>query len=74
MAKKAALEGGASTFLQKDDVLTHIDGRPIGNDFTVRLRADELLQADFLITGKRKGESTLFDVLRGEEKIRCVHR
>ena len=44
LATEAALKAGAPTFLQPDDVVTHIDGRAIGDDFTVRLRDDELLQ------------------------------
>ena len=44
LATKAALASGAKTFLQEHDVITHIDGRTIGDDYTVRLRNDELLK------------------------------
>ena len=32
-----------AVFLEKDDVITHIDGLPMANDYTVRLRGDELV-------------------------------
>jgi len=51
-------------FLQENDVITHIDGKSLGDDYTVSLRGDELMNADFLITGKRKEAPTVFDIIR----------
>uniref|UniRef100_A0A7S2EWF2 Protease Do-like PDZ domain-containing protein n=1 Tax=Trieres chinensis TaxID=1514140 RepID=A0A7S2EWF2_TRICV len=62
--------GGEDAFLRENDVITHIDGRTLGDDYTVALREGELMNADFLITGKRVGESTAFDVVRAGEKMR----
>lgn len=60
-------------FLRENDVITHIDGRSIGDDYTVSLRQDELMNADFLITGKRRGDPTVFDVIRDTEPLKiCV--
>ncbi|KAL7544702.1 hypothetical protein ACHAWF_008067, partial [Thalassiosira exigua] len=55
---------GGDDFLERNDVITHIDGRELGEDYTVPLRGDELMNADFLITGKRRGERTCFRVVR----------
>ena len=51
-------------FLRENDVITRIDGRALGDDYTVALREGELMNADFLITGKRVGQPTTFDVVR----------
>ena len=64
-----AAKKNEGNFLQVDDVITHIDGRELGEDYTVALRGDELMNADFLITGKRKGESTTFTVVRDTKEI-----
>jgi S1-C subfamily serine protease len=64
-----AVKKNAGNFLQKDDVITHVDGRELGEDYTVALRGDELMNADFLITGKRKGEATTFTVVRDTKTI-----
>ena len=56
---------GEACFPMVDDVVTHIDGKPVGDDFTVPLRGEELVAADFLVTGKRCDERTVFTVLRG---------
>jgi len=59
-----------NTFLKENDVITHIDGRSIGDDYTVALRQDELMNADFLITGKRSGVPTVFDVIRDTKSLK----
>ncbi|KAL1521992.1 hypothetical protein AB1Y20_021637 [Prymnesium parvum] len=51
--------------LRAGDVITAIDGRPVGDDYTVRLRGDELVAADYLITGKRVSVPTRLELLRG---------
>ena len=58
-------EEGQACFLMVDDVITAIDSKPVGDDFTVPLRGEELVAGDFLITGKRCDEPTTFDVMRG---------
>ena len=74
MAAAAAKEAGCD-FLQPNDVITHIDGVELGDDYTVPLREDrksEFMNADFLITGKRKGKSTTFDVIRDSNSLRIT--
>lgn len=56
-----------ATLLQEDDVITRIDDKVVGDDFTVELRQSELLAADYLVTCKRWGESTRFSILRAGE-------
>jgi len=56
-----------ASLLQEDDVITRIDDKVVGDDFTVELRQSELLAADYLITCKRWGESTRFSILRAGE-------
>jgi len=64
-----AAKANEGNFLAKDDVITHIDGRELGEDYTVALRENELMNADFLITGKRKGEATTFNIMRDTKPI-----
>ena len=52
------------TSLQKNDVLTKIDGHEISNDGQVILRGDELIQHRYLLRGKRIDEPTVFSVYR----------
>ena len=54
---------GKAVFLENDVILT-IDGHEVGDDFTVKLRGEELVRADYLVTGKRAGESTAFGLFR----------
>lgn len=51
-------------FLQKDDVLMKIDGRPLADDGQVSLRGDEHIQHRYLLRCKHLGEPTLFTVYR----------
>lgn len=50
--------------LQPGDVLTHIDGKEVGDDGQVVLRGDELIQHRYLLRGKRVDEPTQFTVYR----------
>ena len=50
-AGRVAAAASGEGVIQVDDVITHIDGRSIGDDYTVLLRGEELVSADFLITG-----------------------
>ena len=43
-------ENGVALF-RVDDVVLAIDDHDLGDDFTVNLRGDELVRADYLITG-----------------------
>jgi len=60
--------------LQKGDVLTCIDGKPVADDGQVVLRGDELIQHRYLLRGKRVDESTSFSVYREGEHIECPPR
>lgn len=64
-----AKKGKDCNFFKANDVLTHIDGKELGEDYTVALRGDELMNADFLLTGKRKGEPTAFRVVRDTKPL-----
>ena len=64
-----AAKASGGDFLQKEDVITHIDGKELGEDYTVPLRGDELMNADFLITGKKKGQATKFNIIRDTTPI-----
>ena len=98
----AAAEETGQDFLRRDDVITHIDGAELGDDYTVPLREDrryvqnrwvqekiietelihstshtastrsEFMNADFLITGKKKGEPTTFDIIRESKSLRIT--
>lgn len=56
--------GPDSLYLQKGDVITFIDGKQVGSDYTANLRESELIDADYLITNKRQDEITTFSILR----------
>ena len=47
-----------------DDVITSIDGHTVGDDYTVLLRGEELISADYLVTGKQVGEPTTLGLQR----------
>ena len=66
----AGEDGQHACFLMVDDVITAIDSKPVGDDFTVPLRGEELVAGDFLVTGKRCDEPTTFDVMRGGAPLR----
>ncbi len=54
----------AAVSLREGDVLVAVDGKPVGDDGTVELRASELVSCEFLLTCKPEGEPTSFSVLR----------
>lgn len=58
--------------LQKGDVLTHIDGKPVADDGQVVLRGDELIQHRYLLRGKAVDETTTFTVYRSGRTIPCA--
>ena len=61
----AALAEGERNSLRADDVLTAIDGVPIGDDGTVLLRPGERVKVDWLITSKMPGSKTTeLEILR----------
>ena len=62
----------AQTTLQKGDVLTHIDGKPVADDGQVVLRGDELIQHRYLLRGKAVDETTTFTVYRQGQSIPCT--
>ena len=55
--------------LLEDDVITAIDDKMVGDDFTVELRRSELVAADYLITCKQIGKPTKFTILRDGQPI-----
>ena len=55
--------------LLEDDVITAIDNKVVGDDFTVELRRSELVAADYLITCKQMGEPTQFSILRNGKPL-----
>jgi len=61
---KADAANNASTLLV-NDVVTAIDGKPVGDDLTVALRPGERVQVDCLITHKVPGTATELQILRG---------
>jgi len=54
----------SSMGLEPEDVLTHVDGKPVGDDGTVELRRSELVSHEFLVTCKAQGQPTSVSVLR----------
>ena len=52
------------TALKEGDAIIKMDGIAVGDDGTVRMRGDELLLFDFLITGRKVHESIKFSVIR----------
>lgn len=52
-----------------DDVITAIDGNPIGDDLSTALRPGERVQVDSLITHKVAGTTTELQILRGGEPL-----
>ena len=59
----------AAAALRKDDLLTHLDGRPIANDGTVALRGQERVAFDYLVSLKRPGDSAQLRLLRGGQAM-----
>jgi len=57
--------------LQKGDVLTMIDGKPVADDGQVVLRGDELIQHRYMLRGKRVDEPTIFSVFRDGKHQEC---
>ena len=56
--------------LQKNDVLTHIDGHSIANDGQVVFRGDdELLDHEYILQGKGMDETVFFTVYRNGESV-----
>lgn len=56
--------------LQRSDVLTAIDDRPISDDGQISLRGSELIQHRYLLRNKRVGEPTVFTVFRDGNQVR----
>ena len=54
-----------ASVLLVDDVITAIDGSPIGDDLSTALRPGERVQVDSLITHKVAGTTTELRILRG---------
>ena len=50
--------GACQALFLENDVILAIDGHTVGDDFTVKIRGEELVRADFLITGKRQASQT----------------
>merc|ERR1712216_964635 len=61
-------------FLEVGDAIVQMDGLAVGDDGTVRMRGDELLNYDFLITGKKLNEEVRFSILRQGEAMTITHR
>jgi S1-C subfamily serine protease len=61
-----------SQALQKGDVLTMIDGKPVADDGQVCLRGDELIQHRYMLRGKRVDEPTIFTVFRQGKQVECT--
>jgi hypothetical protein len=59
----------AGLLLQEDDVITAIDHKAVGDDFTLELRHSELVTADHLITCKQMGLPTHFSILREGKSV-----
>ena len=57
--------------LQKGDVLTKIDGKPVADDGQVILRGDELIQHRYMLRGKRVDETTVFSIYREGQHQDC---
>jgi S1-C subfamily serine protease len=57
-------------FLQKYDVLTHIDDSALADDGQVVLRHEELIQHRHLLRGKHVHETTVFTVYRNGQPLR----
>ena len=64
--------GHGDATLQKGDILTHIDGKPVADDGQVVLRGDELIQHRYLLRGKAVEEATTFTVYRRGQSIPCA--
>lgn len=64
--------GSAHGILRANDVIMAIDGNAIGYDGTFRLRGNDRLRLDHLITSKVVGSPISFSVLRNGAVVQCT--
>ncbi|KAF6003122.1 hypothetical protein CCYA_CCYA09G2718 [Cyanidiococcus yangmingshanensis] len=65
---------GATTVLQKNDVLLEFDGNRIGNDGTVQFRKNERINFNFLVKEKYVGDECELRILRGKTRLNVRYK